>query len=524
MYASQAGLSVVSNNIANANTPGYNKQDVILEILSPLDIGSGYMGMGVTVAGIKSTSDRFIQAQLYYQQQNMGRSSALEQSLSQIEQIFNEAKEAGLSSPIANFFDAWNDVATDPTSQAARNVLLQNADVLVLAAQRMENRINQTINESRIGIDDAVDQINTIADDIARLNELIVIAEAGQGERANDFRNQRDEYLNTLSALIENTWHEDVDGSITIAIGMRNLVAGTSTNTLSTTIDTSGNKNLFLDGINITSHVTMGKVSGLLSAGSEIQTGSLAGLRKLIASVTKEINLLHEQGYGLDGTTGNSFFSSLQVSTKNLSASASITGSITDITQVNLDEYSVSFSAGNYSVTDKQTGAVAISGAYVSGNPINFNGIQITITGAVTAADTFEVSPLTDAIKNFNVALSDANKVAAASAAGDLPGDNSMALQIAAITDTAISNLSSSTFTEFYQGLVTTVGSLSRAAADSSTFDENLLAEIKTRRDSASGVSLDEEAANLIRYQRAYEAGAKMIQVADELIQAVLNI
>ncbi len=525
LNASQAGLSVTSNNIANANTPGYSRQSVVLAISTPVTMGNNYMGMGVTVQGIQSSSDKFIQAQLLLQEQNVGRSDTLSQMLSQVEQIFNESQSIGLSTPLSDYFDAWNDVASDPTSQAARSVLLQKAGVLVSAAQTMESSTLQILKQTTVGVDDAVKQINSIASQIAALNGKIVAEEAGNtGVRANDLRDSRNQLMNQLSNLVSNASYEDQNGALTVTIGMKNLVAGTSTNALSSSLDQDGNKQLTLDNTNITSMVTGGEIGGLLTANSEVTSTSLYGLRKLVASVTKEINLLHESGYGLDSSHGNDFFNSLQVSTTNYSAGAAITSSITDLTQVNLDEYTISFSGGNYTVTDKQTGSVAATGAYVSGNAINFDGIQVTITGAVTDTDTFGVSPLTDAIKNFGVAITDTNEIAAASSAAQLPGDNTNALQIAQAAGASISNLGSNTFSEYYAGIVSGIGSLSQAATDASTFEQNLLTEITNQRDSVSGVSLDEEAANLIKYQRAYEAGAKLIQITDELLQTVINL
>lgn len=525
LSASQAGLSVTSNNIANANTPGYSKQDVVLSISSPVEMGRGFMGMGVTITGIRSSSDRFLQAQLLDQQQNTGRSVAIEQTMSQIEQIFNDAQGLGLSTSLADYFNAWSDVASDPASQTPRSVLLQKAGVLVVSAQRMENRLTQTVQQINMGVDDAVRQINEIASDIAGLNEQIIKVEAGHtGEKANNFRDQRDELMNQLSTLVGNSSFEDQNGALSVSIGMKSLVSGTTTNTMSTTIDNNGNKQLVLDRVTITSNVSSGKVSGLIDSASEVKTTSLLELRKIVASVTKEINLLHESGYGLDGTTGNDFFNALQVSTGNYSAGASITASITNMNLVSLDEYTIGFAAGNYTVTNNQTGAVASSGAYVSGNTIAFDGIQVTITGAVTSTDSFTVSPLTDAIKNFGVAVTDTNKVAASDSLTQLPGNNVQAQLIAQQAETAVSDLGNGTFADYYQGLVSTAGSLSQAALDSRTFDENLLSEITKRRDSVSGVSLDEEAANLLRYQRAYEAGAKMIQIADELMKTVMSL
>jgi flagellar hook-associated protein 1 FlgK len=520
-------LSTTSNNIANANTPGYNRQDVVLEISQPNAIRNGFVGTGVSVATIKSTFDRFIQAQLLGQQQNSGRSSTLSQNMSQIEQVFNEANGSGLSSSLTAYFNAWNDVASNPEAQAPRTVLLQKASTLISSAQRMESSIQQVLNQTNQGIDGAVAKINEIATNIATLNDQIVQIEGGDlSARANNLRDERDLLMNQLSNLVGNASYENDRGAITVTLGMRNLVEGTRTNLLSTTFDNSGGKQLYLDNTNITPLATNGQVGGMLASATEIQSDSLLGLRKLIASMTTEVNNLHRAGFGLDTSTNNNFFAPPTLTANNYSAAATITAAFTtpSLTGVTFDEYSIGFAAGNYTVTNNQTGGVASAGAYVSGNPIIFDGLQVTITGAVTAADTFTVSPLTDAIKNFSVALTGASQIAASSSLAQLPGNNTNARAIIQAASTAMATLGSGTFSEYYQGLVTQAGTLSRAAADSNTFDNNILTEIQTRRDSISGVSLDEEAANLIRFQRSYQAGAKIIQITDELIQTVLNL
>jgi len=147
----------------------------------------------------------------------------------------------------------------------------------------------------------------------------------------------------------------------------------------------------------------------------------------------------------------------------------------------------------------------------------------VTITGAVTPDDRFSVSPLTNAIKNLGLAISDPEKIAASSSSSGIPGDGSNAVNMVNLGSSQVGNLGD-TFMDYYRGIVTVTGTLSRAASDSLTFDENLLSEIQSRRDSVSGVSLDEEAINLIRYQRSFEAAAKMISVTDELLDIVMKL
>lgn len=526
LFASQAALQVTSNNIANANTPGYTRQEVVLEIAHPAEIKGGFLGRGVAVAGIRRNYDRFIQAQLLGQRQNYGRSSALQQSLSQIEQVFNDGAGLGLASPFAAYFSALHEVSTNPEGLTQRQVLLQNGTDLARAAQQLERSILDTARQANEEIGLLVENINAMASNIAVLNERIVQSEAGLGrETALDLRTQRDQVLDDLSQLIEFSSFEDRNGAVTVTVGMRNLVAGARTNTLAAVTNQDGDKELLLDGINITSSVQKGRVGGLLAVREDIQENALTSLRKLVASLTKEVNLQHRAGFGLDGSTGNDFFAPLQLSTRDHSAGADITATITDLTQVALDEYDIRFDGGgNYYVYTRQGGTLAASGAYASGSPITVNGIEFTITGAVTATDRFVVSPLEDAVGNFGVALNDPLQIAASSSALELPGNNGNALALAGLADSGIANLNGATFATYYEGIVSIVGTQSRAATDTLTFDDNMMAELSNRRESLSGVSLDEEAANLLRYQRSYEAGAKMITVADELLQTVLNL
>jgi flagellar hook-associated protein 1 FlgK len=525
IFASQTALTVTSHNISNVNTPGFTRREAVFAV-NPVSLSGNLLGSGVTISGIKRYYDQFIQTQLLGQYQNYGRSSALNQTLSQIEQIFNEAKNIGMAVPLTDFFNAWQDVATNPEGFVQRSVLLQKADSLVLAIKRMERGIEENLESINENIDNTAERINSIASEIATINGKITMVEAGsEAGSAHDLRDERDVLMNELATLVDFSSYEDENGSITIMVGMRNLVSGETSNSISTRINEEGDKDLYLDGINITENITKGQLGGFLSVRDTIRTNSLYGLRRLTASIIQEINILHRAGYALDGTTENDFFAPLELSVKDFSSGANMTASITDFSQLTLDEYSIQFdSDSNYYVYNNLTGSLVTSGAYVSGDPIDFNGIEVVITGTVNPDDEFTVSPLTDVIKNLEVAITDQRKIAAASSDTALPGDNSNALLIAQLSENTISNLGDTTFFDYYEGLVSTIGTMSRAASDSFTFDDNLLSELNIKRESLSGVSLDEEAANLIRFQRSFEAGAKMIQVTDELLETLISL
>jgi len=449
IFASQAAIGVASHNIANVNTPGYTRQEAILRTATPIvPVPGGYLGMGVNVSSIERRYDRFITGQLLGQEQSYGKSSVMDQVLGQVEQVFNDTGGAGLSDSLNAFFNAWRTLSATPEDTAKRAVLISDANALVSTMKQMESGMLGTIKEMNGEIADVAGRVNSIATDIARLNAQIVqIESGGGGAKANDLRDARDGLVTELSGLAEIGTLEDKYGSLTVTLGMRNLVERETVNRLTTSPDAAGGIRLSLDGVDVTSRITRGRLGGLFASREAVASGPLADLRHLAAALTNEMNLLHRAGVGLDGSTGNDFFTPLS-------------------------------------------------------------------------------PPLTDAdaISNLGVAVSDPRKIAAASAASALPGDNTNALRIAGLAEASVASLGNATFSGYYGGIVADVGKLARNASDLNRFDGNLRSELQNRRESASGVSLDEEAMNLIAFQRAYEAGAKIIQITDELLQTVLQL
>ncbi|RME67994.1 MAG: hypothetical protein D6778_02525, partial [Nitrospirae bacterium] len=160
------------------------------------------------------------------------------------------------------------------------------------------------------------------------------------------------------------------------------------------------------------------------------------------------------------------------------------------------------------------------------GGTIQFDGIQVQIdndAGGPKAGDYFFVSPLERAIKDMSLSVSRPEEIAAAVDPAALPGDNRLALQMVSLYQGDIPALGA-TFNDYYRGIVTTSGSMSALAKDSYTFEQNIMDALRQRRESVSGVNLDEEAADLIRFQKAYEASAKLIKVGEELFEELMKL
>jgi flagellar hook-associated protein 1 FlgK len=526
ILSNQVAMNAISNNIANVNTEGYSRQEVVLETTPGVQVRGDYLGRGVQIAGMRRHYDKFIQLQIIGQNQSYGRSYSLDQGLSHVEQIFNEAKGLGLSNSLQDYFNAWQGVATDPEGQPQRITLLQKAKALIQNAQQIERDVSDTLKNVNDEIANVVDRVNTITSQISKLNEKIVQVEAGKSvNQASYLRDQRDKLLNDLAGQIDYTWFEGKNGDVTVMVGGKSLVTPEKAYQLSTSVDIEGNRSVIFGRDDLTSLFEKGQLAGNIAVRDELSTDTLTSLRKLIGSIIKETNSLHSSGYGLDSSTGNDFFDPLQIYTLDYSSGGYISSAtVTDPSALTLDEYDLKFTdASNYEIYNKRTGALATSGAYTAGNPIDFEGIRVVVDGSPAADDSFLISPLRGVIENFNVAITDTQKIAASSSNLTLPGDNTNALQLFQLSQSGVSDLSGATFNSFYGGIVSNVGINSKAASDGLTYDDNLLTELKNKREELSGVSLDEEAANLIKYQRAYEAGARILQITDSLLTTIIN-
>ena len=525
LFASQTGLYVTGHNIANVNTPGFNRQEVILETTTPIVTGAGFTGRGVRVAGIRRYFDRFIYNQIFFQSQKIGLTRTMSTIMTGIEETFNDLKGAGLSGALQEFYSAWQEVSSSPDLLPARNLLLTKADSFLRVAKEMEGAIKNTLNDIERQIKDSTEKINSLLKQIGDLNGKILQVESGLlSEKANDLRDQREEALKRLSELIDISYYEEDNGSVTVNHGTFALVERENVSMLSAPVERDGRRGVFINGQDITDTIRQGELGGLLSSRRDIENYQLFGLRRLVGLVIKEINLQHRQGYGLDGTTGVDFFTPVKLYLDNYTQGAVAEATITDMGQLTLDEYEITFASGNYTVRSIQTGNLVASGTYISGNPISFEGIEVTVTGSVLQDERIVISPLKNLIKDAEVAISDPLKIAASSSGSTIPLDNLNALRIVNLFESSLPELGDSTFFEYYNALVSTTGIMSRNAQDSLKFEENLMAELTRQRDALSGVNLDEEAVNLIKYQRAFEAGARIIKVADELLETILNI
>lgn len=531
LLTAQEAISITSHNISNANTPGYTRQIAVTESNTPVAYGGLYFGTGVTLQRIERVYDGFQGSQLRNSNSALSMYDTEVGLLKNLESTLNDFGDTGLSAQIDDFFNSFQTIANDPSSYAERSVLLSNASVMTDSFNNIDSAISSGLEGMNAEIENLVTTVNGIASQIAGLNQQISTVEVA-GVSANDLRDKRDVLLDDLSKIIDvQTVENDIGQTDVYVAGGISLVTGVKTVPLEVSVneDSPAQYEVVSKGTVINERMTGGSLKGVLDAGTRY-IDVRDDLNTMAASMTKEVNLAHRQGYGLDGSTGTDFFSSIPVSARssayNTGGAVISSAAVTDLSLVTLDDYEVRFSdAANYAIVNMGTGQVAATGLYASGSPITIDGISFTIadnTGAPKAGDTFMVSTTDNAASSFGVSLDDPNKVAASSTLAGIPGDNANAFALASLKDS--NTINGSTFSEFYGRTVIDLGVAVSSATARATAERAVNEQLYTAKQSVSGVSIEEEAISLVKLQRAYEAAAQVMSTADRMLETLLNI
>ncbi|MBF0556196.1 MAG: flagellar hook-associated protein FlgK [Nitrospirae bacterium] len=522
-------LEVTGNNIANVNTPGYSQQDAVLQVNNPSVATGGVSGTGVNMAVVRRQYDSFTQAQMLLEQQNNARQTTLQSTYSQIEDAMNDQTGTGLSAAITSFFNAWQDLSTNPQTPEQRTTVMADGQNILTQAQQIESQFTDISNSINKSVPDVVKQINQLASQISSYNVSIAQAQTGTTQQPNDLLDKRQNALAQLAGLVNFNTVDDKSGAVTVIVGERNLVGmGNIVNPISMQQQADGKMQLSLDGIDVTSKVTGGKLGADVELKNSAQSGlpaAIAGLRSTVAAITNMVNSVQTNGYDLNGKAGGNFFNPLSVSTLNENSSTASVSSaiIVDNSALTYKEYEVRFTGNNnYQLYDMKNNT-STNGA-LAGNALTVDGMQVTFAGNPKAGDMFKISPIATSVNNGKVLLTDPTQVAAASSPSAIPGGNGNALAMVSLGTQVNSVLSQSTISQYYASVVTTIGNYAASANDNLTFSTNVLSQLKQQNASISGVSLDEQAMNLVQYQKSYEAAAQIVNVTSTLLDTVIGL
>ncbi len=532
LNAAQAGIRTTEHNISNINTAGYRRQEVDFSALRPSYAGNaGWIGNGVAMDSVRQRYSQFLDNEVLLDQSRLSRHETYSSYASQVDSLLGKT-DSSLMGPINAFFDAANEVANDPAAGSARQVLLSAGKSLAGRVNLQEQSLRQLRDDSNLEISNLATRINNFAGKIATLNDSVTRLEVGSGQPANDLRDQRDQLVGELNKLVNTTTLRDSDGSYNLFIGGgQALVLGNRAYTLSATTDPN-NSDLKIPTLNIggtplpldASLITGGELGGVLAQRSEVLMPAMSELNRIAVALGAEVNRIQRGGLQLDAATaGGDFFSSVVQQT---SGSSWINASFTGNPLAN-ENYSVVYNSAttDYTVTRLSDSA---SGNFAAGAEVTFGG---TAQGFTIAAGTPAPANTNAWNLNFNnyargmsMLLTSGDQIAAASATAPTgPGDNRNALALAALR-VGSTALNSGNFATAYNSLVGGTAAYTSEAELSRSAYDTLTQQAKAAQQSVSGVNLDEEAVNLIRYQQAYQAAARAISVANTLFSEVLAI
>lgn len=533
LTAAQAGIRVTEHNIANVNTPGYRRQEAGFGALLPSYTGSGYFGNGVGVETVRSYYSQFLENEVLVSQTRLSYFEAFSEGAGLVDKVLGDAG-SGMANAIDNFFGAVNELSSDPTSDVSRQVLVSAGNNLAGRFNALDGQLRASIASANKDIASLVSQANLYASQVARLNSDIARAEAANTtQTANDLRDQRQQLVNLLNKLMNVSAVQQSDGGINLFIGSgQPLVVGNVANTLSTAPDANDpsllQPTLEIGGTSMTLDselVTGGRLGGLLALREEIVLPALQDLNRLALALGAEVNRVHASGRYYDAATdtmvaGGLFFANPVVAQGTTAGQFTMT--LVDDTQLDPTGYGVVLGAGGtYTVTALSTGT---STTFANLTALNAGNLGFTLTAGTPAPAAGESWRIGDYARGMAMALTQPSRIAAASAGADGPGDNGNALALADLRFASVLGAGTASFSAAYSQTIGRTASRVAEADLSLSAYTSLTASAEAASRGVSGVNMDEEAANLIRFQQSYQAAAKAIQVASVLFDEILGL
>jgi flagellar hook-associated protein 1 FlgK len=439
LAADTGALQTTNNNIANANTPGYSRETVVLQSVAPTTDGNVSLGNGVVLEGYQSIRSEILQRQIQQQTQTQSGANAQLTSLQQIQPTFTTST-TDIGTTMSAFFSSVSALSTDPTSTTSRQAVLTAAQNVASSFNSASSTLTSTQSGLNTQVTQDVSQINQLTQQIAALNPQITQQQA-TGQDAGALQDQQGQLVLQLSGLTSVAVTNTSDG-VTLTTGNGTpLVVASQSYALQTTTGSDGMTHVLdTTGQNITSTLTSGNLGGTIQTRDQTIPSLLSQLDTLADQFGTAVNAAQAKGFDQNGTAGVALFT--------LPASTTA-------------------AAGAITVTTTDPAAVAASS---DGSP-GSNGNLANLTAVQTST---------------------------------LP--------------------SGETPVDAYSSLVYQVGSLtSQASAESSATTASLL-QLNDQNSAISGVSIDEESTNLIRYQQAYEAAARVVTTISSLFNTLTSM
>jgi flagellar hook-associated protein 1 FlgK len=547
LSAAQLAQATVGNNAANAATPGYSRRRTSLVEAPAVQLGNMVFGTGVRTADLVRLRDALIDVQRRADSQEFQYSKTQHGVLEQVESLFGPADDAGLATTLNGLFTAFGDLATRPEDLATRQALLGQGQAFADAARQTRDRLGRLLGDTFASIGHRVDEVNATASRLAALN-----AERVAGVSDPALADEQDRLVDRLAELIGARATHRADGTVQVVIegtGIQLVDAARAATVAVSGMPSIGTASLTVDGLALAQ--TRGEIGGLLAMRNSATDGLpkiIADLDALVAGVVTAVNRVHASGAGRNlaqSTTGSVVVGNPAVP---LNTQGLVPPPVAGTLQLGV------FTAAGAFVS---TGSVAVNPAVMSLNDLAtaidaLPDISASVSGgrlvvnATNAANRIAFgSDTSDSLVSLGVngfftgttaatvavsgsLTADPYLIAAAQAdftAGVVsPGDARNAQALAALATATVLGGGTQTASDFLGAVGAAIGTTTRNASARADTQGALLQAAEAQRQATSGVNLDEELADMVRYQHAYEASSHYIRTVDQMIQTLLGI
>ena len=547
LAVSQTQIQTISNNIANINTPGYAREIGIQSELPQHEIAPGIkVGTGVELTGVQRQIDQALQARLNGATSDSSAADTLQNSLGQLQGVFDALSGNDISAKLDQFFGAWSNLANTPQNAGLRQVVLQDGDTLAKQFQTVSSQLVNLQGTSVDQFESLTRQADALSQQIAGYNVQIALSGGGA---ASGLIGQRDQAISDLSKLVNVQTVPQDNGSVNVYIGSDPLVLAGQSRGIAIKRQTvngllTSSLTFKSDGGSVLA--TGGELGGLASVQSQVGD-SLNKINGLAKTLINEVNKIHGSGQGtagFDSVTSTNSAASTNVSLNNPATRLKYTANTgsfvvhvkqkgsgletSTLVQVKLDgtvgDTSLSSLAGSLGTiggvsTSVVNGKITIK----SSNPdaqISFSQDSSGVLAALGINNYFTGDNANNIGVNQTL-IAQPNLLAAAQ--NGEPADNQTAIAIAALSSKQLLALNGQTLNQSYQAVVNGVGNSANAAKNNSEAAKSVVNTLTTQQQALSGVSLDEETINLMKQQRAYQGAAKLISTVDSLMQSLLQ-
>lgn len=501
-------LNTIGHNISNASTEGYSRQRVNLTTASPLSAPGfnriytpGQIGSGVEYSSITRVRDSYLDMQYRRENQDKGYYTVYNATMESIQTIINEPSTSGVSAVMDKFWNSLEVMNRDPNLLSARVDFIGNAKNMADTFNKIGTSLTTLENDINSSIDIKLNEVNNIIDSIAKMNETIRKIEV-LGDNANDYRDQRDVLVDKLSKIVDVQYAEDANGMMSIYTGGVQVVSGSATTPLTTS--------------------DVAKITG----------GEIAGYKKSL----EDVALVRDQ---LDAMIDTLVNGEIQVTMPNGYKTSKDMIADNDVKAIDENGVETAYTAGTTipagsKITTSATFTVkGFNGVHELGYTLNSpaeTGLSFFTTkdGSSTfTLDNIQVNPDIQA-DTSKVAASGQYEMKGTDMAA-IRGNSDIALALTSLRNVKfnfpndMTSLSTGTTDDYFRAFVSDLGTRASVAATNLDTSSDLTDNVDIRRQSTSGVSIDEELTDMLRFQHAYNAAARNMTTIDEMLDKIIN-